>query len=472
MNATPRTRFAPSPTGALHLGNARTALFNWLLARAEGGEFVLRLEDTDAERSTAEHAEALGADLRWLGLDWDAGPDRDDGRGPYRQSERSDVYSQYYARLREKGKVYPCYCTSEELEASRRAQRARGEPPRYAGRCRHLTDADRAAFEAEGRPATLRFRVEPGEVAFDDLVRGPQSFQGEEIGDFIIARSDGTPAFFFVNAVDDALMGVTRVLRGEDHLTNTPRQLMILDALGLPAPEYGHISLLVGDDGAPLSKRNGSASLAELREAGYFPEAVVNHLARLGHHDPDDDGRLLALDELAGRFGSAHLVRSPARHDPAQLDHWNAEAIHHADPERLWAWLAPALETPVPAERRDEWLAAVQPNLAERADGEAWARVCFGEPETSEAAAEAIQAADPALWGAAETALDAHGADFSAVSGAVKAETGLKGKGLFLPLRAALTGRTSGPELGPLLALIGTEAARHRLRAAAQRGMG
>ncbi|MFP4616175.1 MAG: glutamate--tRNA ligase [Thiohalorhabdus sp.] len=458
------TRFAPSPTGAMHLGNARTALFNWLLAHSAGGRFVLRLEDTDRERSTPEHAEALLEDLRWLGLEWDAGPGAEDEHGPYAQSERGAVYAGYYEKLEAAGKAYPCYCTSEELEAVRRAQRARGEPPRYPGRCRNLTAADRERLEAEGREATLRFRVEPGEIAFDDLVRGRQVFQGEEIGDFIIRRSDGTPSFFFTNAVDDALMGVNRVLRGEDHLTNTPRQLLLLEELGLPAPTYGHINLMVGFDGAPLSKRNGSRSVAELREAGYFPEAVNNYLARLGHHM--ETGELLALPDLAAHFHAEGLSRSPAKFDVEQLDHWNKEAVHHAAPGRLWPWVAPALETAVPEDVRQDWLAAVQPNLERPADAEQWARACFGEVEPSEEAKAEIQGADPALWEGAEAALQEHGTDFAAVLESIKGSTGLKGKKLFKPLRAALTGRTFGPELGPLLPLMGQERALARIQAA------
>ncbi|MEF8794142.1 glutamate--tRNA ligase [Thiohalorhabdus sp.] len=457
------TRFAPSPTGPIHLGNARTALFNWLLARAAGGRFVLRVEDTDAERSRPEHAEALMTDLRWLGLAWDAGPDRSDIAGPYHQSQRLPYYSEYYARLEADGRAYPCYCTPEELEAARRAQRARGEAPRYPGRCRNLSAADRERLAAEGREPTLRFRVEAGEIAFGDLVRGPQTFRGEEIGDFIIRRSDGTPAFFFVNAVDDALMGVNRVLRGEDHLANTPRQLLILEALGLEAPLYGHISLLTGFEGGPLSKRGGSLSVTELREAGYLPAAVTNYLARLGHHL--ESGELFGLDGLAEHFAVDRLSRAPARFDPEQLDHWHHEAIQAAPLDELWDWLAPALTTEVPPERREEWLAAVQPNLERVADGEDWARVCFGEVAPDDAAAEVLAQADPALWPAAERALAEHGTDAKAVTEAVKAETGLKGKQLFKPLRAAVTGRASGPELGALLPLIGTDKALARIRA-------
>src|SRR6516162_1489436 len=278
------TRFAPSPTGELHLGNARTALFNELLARRAGGRFLLRIEDTDTERSQEAHTAALMADLRWLGIDWDAGPDREDPRGPYRQSQRAPLYARYFAELERRAVVYPCFCTALELELSRRAQLAAGQPPRYAGTCRDLAAVECERRSAAGLSATLRFRVPAGErVSFVDFVHGPQSFSSDDIGDFVVRRADGSAAFFFSYAVDDATMGVTAALRGEDHLTNTPRQLLILAALGLPAPAYGHVALILGADGAPLSKRHGAVSVREYRERGYQPHALLNHLFRLGH---------------------------------------------------------------------------------------------------------------------------------------------------------------------------------------------
>ena len=274
----------------MHLGNARTALFNFLLAKATGGRFVLRVEDTDVERGDDSFLATQLDDLRWLGLDWDAGPGREDARGPYRQSARGELYDAHYARLVESGVAYPCYCSPAELEVSRRTQLAAGRPPRYEGTCRDLDEAGRARHAAAGRRPSLRFRVPVGQrVAFDDLVRGRQEFATDDIGDFVIRRADGVPVFFFCNALDDALMAITHVLRGEDHVANTPRQLLLLEALGLPAPAYGHLPLLLGADGAPLSKRRGSASVGDLRDAGYLPEAVSNYLLRLGHAGAPDD---------------------------------------------------------------------------------------------------------------------------------------------------------------------------------------
>ena len=312
------TRFAPSPTGELHLGNARTALFNQLLARRAGGRFLLRIEDTDSERSHDAHTQGLMADLRWLGIEWDAGPDREDNRGPYRQSQRAALYTRELAALERAGALYPCFCTTLELSLSRRAQLAAGRPPRYAGTCRELAEAERARRVAAGEPATLRFRVPAGErIEFLDLVHGPQSFLSDDLSDFVVRRADGSAAFFFSNAVDDARMGVTLVLRGEDHLTNTPRQLLILAALALPPPAYGHVALLVGADGAPLSKRHGARSVREYRERGYLPAAIRNHLFRLGHSTPLHG--LLTPEEMARAFDPAHLGRAPARRSARRL---------------------------------------------------------------------------------------------------------------------------------------------------------
>src|SRR3984957_7277184 len=240
------TRFAPSPSGELHIGNARTALFNFLLARRAGGRFVLRIEDTDAARSSEAIIRSLQQDMRWLGLNWDAGPDCEDDRGPYRQSQRVALYARHFVSLAQRDQVYECYCTALELELSRKSQLAAGKPPRYAGTCRHLSPQQRVAKRALGLSPTLRFRVPAGElVEFVDLVHGPQRFLSDDIGDFIVRRADGSAAFFFSNAVDDAAMGITHVVRGEDHLTNSPRQILVLRALGLPVPHYGHMALVV-----------------------------------------------------------------------------------------------------------------------------------------------------------------------------------------------------------------------------------
>src|SRR5262252_5455141 len=457
------TRFAPSPTGELHLGNARTALFNYLLARQSGGRFLLRIEDTDAERSQDAHTAALMADLRWLGMEWDAGPDREDACGPYRQSERAPLYARYFAALERAGAVYSCFCTPLELELTRRAQLASGRPPRYAGTCRDLTLAERAAREAQGLPATLRFRVPAGErIEFHDFVHGAQSFVSDDIGDFVVRRADGSAAFFFSNAIDDASQGVTLTLRGEDHLANTPRQLLILAALALPPPQYGHVPLILGADGAPLSKRHGAVSVREYRERGYLPAALLNHLFRLGHAPARHD--LLTTEEMARAFAPEHLGRAPARFDEAQLSVWQKTAVHQLTPQAARAWLAPVLPAGLEERAVSAFVAAVLPNLVLPADARPWLEIVFGGPPPLEAAAaEAVRAAGAGYFSAAAAAAARDGADLPAIAGAVRAATGRKGAELYMPLRAALTGRAHGPELAPLLKAMPAGQARARL---------
>jgi nondiscriminating glutamyl-tRNA synthetase len=457
------TRFAPSPTGELHLGNARTALFNFLLARREAGRFLLRVEDTDAERSSEKNTEALITDLRWLGMGWDAGPDHEDAKGPYRQSQRGAAYTRYFAELQERQAVYPCFCTPLELEASRRAQLASGRPPRYAGTCRDLSPEQRQKKSLGGTAPTTRFRVPSGQhVEFVDFVHGPQSFLSDDIGDFVVRRADGTAAFFFCNAVDDADMGITHVLRGEDHLTNTPRQLMILAALGLRAPSYGHVSLIVGSDGAPLSKRHGATSVREYRERGYLPQAMTNHLFRLGHSTPEHG--FLSLQEMARAFDSTHLGRAPARFDEQQLHVWQKEAVHRLSTEEALRWLGPIVPAGLDAEALRAFIAAVLPNLVLPGDARAWVNIVFGElPQLAPAEQQLVLEAGKSYFAAAAQAAAEHGNDLPAIANAVRAATGRKGAALYMPLRAALTGVAHGPELAPLLKAMPPGKARERL---------
>jgi nondiscriminating glutamyl-tRNA synthetase len=457
------TRFAPSPTGELHLGNARTALFNFLLARHQKGRFLLRIEDTDTERSRGQHTDALITDLRWLGIDWDAGPDREDAKGPYRQSQRGALYARYFDRLEHKGAVYPCFCSQLELEVSRRAQLAAGRPPRYAGTCRDLSAEQRAKRRQEGVAPTTRFRVPTGRrIEFVDFVHGPQSFLSDDIGDFVVRRADGSAAFFFCNAVDDADMGVTQVLRGEDHLTNTPRQLMILEALELPAPSYGHVSLIVGSDGSPLSKRHGATSVREYRERGYLPEAMTNHLFRLGHSSSEHG--FLSLEEMAAKFDSAHLGRAPARFDEQQLHMWQKEAVHRLTPDQAIRWLGGTLPAGLDPAAVAAFIAAVLPNLVLPEDARAWVDIVFGAPPALEPADERLVIeAGKGYFAAAAAAAASSGNDLPAIAGAVRAATGKKGAALYMPLRVALTGRAHGPELAPLLRAMPPGKARERL---------
>jgi glutamyl-tRNA synthetase len=452
------TRFAPSPSGEMHLGNARMALFNFLLARAHGGRFVLRVEDTDAARTRESFLEALYTDLRWLALHWDEGPDCGGPHGPYRQSERASVYAHYFERLEHSGCAYPCFCSARELELARRAQLAAGRPPRYAGTCSALSAAERAERAAQGRRPSLRFRVVPGQrLAFHDLVHGLQEFRTEDIGDFVIRREDGTAAFFFCNAIDDALMRVSHVLRGDDHLSNTPRQRLLLQALALPVPAYGHVSLLLGPDGTPLSKRLGAMSLRTLREQGYAPLALCNHLFRLGHSTPLHAS--LELAQMAEAFDLAHLQRAPAQFDLAQLRHWQREWVHALSPAQARAWLAPLLPPGMDEAAVDAFIDAVRPNVVLPEDARLWQQIVFGEALSyEEPALAAARAAGPAFFSAAAQAVHER-ADLGALRGA----TGARGAAFFMPLRAALTGRLHGPELAPLLAAMPAERVRSRL---------
>jgi len=469
----PRTRFAPSPTGFLHLGNVRTALFNFLAARKLGGEFVLRSEDTDAERSREEYLEAMLTDLAWMGLSWSAGPGHDDELGPYRQSARSEIYARHFAKLEAAGHTYPCFCSQPELAMARKAQVAAGKPPRYPGTCRNLSAAERASRAASGQPATLRFRVgDDDTVRFQDLARGPQRFAVSDIGDFIIRRSDGTPSFFFSNAVDDALMEITHVLRGEDHLSNTPRQILLLGALELPVPRYGHISLVVSPDGTPLSKRHGSTGLRELRSLGYLPEAICNHLARLGH--AYDEPGFMSVEALATGFSMERLGRSPARHDEAQLRHWQKEALQVADDEEFETWLL-GDESPVREElgalldkrRGPAFAKLIRDNVEIAGDAPHWALQLLSEPmPVTASAGEVLKSCDVRIIETALELIDAYPENFSALAKAIRERTGYAGRALFMPLRAALTGDTHGPEMARVYPFLGRDSVRARLEQA------
>jgi nondiscriminating glutamyl-tRNA synthetase len=457
------TRFAPSPSGNLHLGNARTALFSYLLARRAGGRFVLRIEDTDATRSSETFCRNLQEDLIWLGLEWDAGPGREDDRGPYRQSQRVALYAQHFVTLEHTHRVYECFCTPLELEVSRKTQLAAGRPPRYAGTCRELTPAQRSAKRAAGLVPTLRFRVPQGErIEFTDFVRGPQSVLSDDIGDFIVRRADGSAAFFFSNAVDDAAMGITHVLRAEDHLTNSPRQILVLRALGLPVPHYGHMSLVVGADGAKLSKRHGATTVREYREQGFTAAAICNHLFRLGHSSPENG--LLDLPAMARAFDPAHLGRAPAHFDAAQLRVWQKESVQQMSDLQVQTWLGSQIPEGLDEASRAAFVEAVRPNVILPGDAGEWRAIVFGNPPGLGAAEQAvIDEAGTAFFTAATAAAAATPRDFRAIAAATGAAMGRKGKALYQPLRVALTGLTHGPELAPLLRAMPEGSAQARL---------
>jgi len=498
-----KSRFCPSPTGLMHLGNARTALFNALIAKANKGSFLLRIEDTDKTRSTEEYVEGLFKDLEWMGLHWQD--------GPHYQSKRQATYDEYYQKLEKEELAFPCFCTDAELAMQRKAQLSAGQPPRYSGKCYGLSKDEIQAKVDQGLKPTLRFHIpEDQTIEFDDLVRGPQTFNSKDIGDFIIRRADGSASFMFCNAVDDALMEVTHALRGEDHLTNTPRQILILKALKLTPPTYGHIPLIVAPDGTPLSKRHGSRSIQELREAGYLPEAVINYLARLGHYYTDND--LMSLDVLAAKFSNESLGRSPARFDENQLKYWQKQAVLVMDDENYWTWLGAPVHELVPKDSIPKFIETVRANTLFPIEGLKWARIFFSEDleygteelqiltdsgeELFNAVLEAL--AGPEKKSIKEITLDLSrdlgrtimgmkegmskrsgrftklmdpeikaqaevGLDYSALVKHVASATGIKGKALYQPLRIALTTQKHGPEMEPMIELIGMEKVRARI---------
>jgi glutamyl-tRNA synthetase len=466
------TRFAPSPTGRLHLGNARTAFFSQLAAQAAGGRFVLRIEDTDAERSDPALIARLLEDLRWLGLDWDEGPDRGGPHAPYLQSARAALHARAIETLKSAGRVYPCFCTPEELKLARRAQLAAGRPPRYAGTCAGLAEDEVRRRLAQGRAAALRFRVPAGRtIAFEDLVHGPQRFESDDIGDFVIARADGSASFFLGNALDDAQMEVTLVLRGDDHLANTPRQLLLLEALGLAAPQYGHLPLLLASSGAPLSKREGVAGLGELHERGFLPAAITNYLLRLGHAGAPDGW--LEPAGMSRHFRLETVSRSAAHFDEAQLLHWQREAVRHAATDTLLAWLGERLGPLGERSQRERFVAVARGNLLFPADADALLRIVIaGDIAPAGDAAAILSEAGAAFYEQAIASFAGARGDFAAWTRTLVSATGRRGAQLFMPLRVALTGTTHGPELAPLVELMGHDLVAARLGAAARRASG
>jgi len=458
-----KTRFCPSPTGLMHLGNVRTALFNDLLAKSANGQFLLRIEDTDRERSDERYTKALMEDLVWLGLNWQEGPQHDQGNGPYHQSERQSIYNDYYQRLVTADYAYPCFCSEEELALQRKIQRSAGRPPRYPETCRNLTAEQRDEKISQGIKPTLRFSVPKNEtIAFDYLVRGHQQFDSNDIGDFIIRRADGTPPFLFCNAIDDALMGVTHALRGEDHITNTPRQLMVLKALGLQGPIYGHIALIVGNDGSPLSKRHGSRSIEALRKDGYLASAIVNYIARLGHYYGHDD--LLSLQRLAEQFCIESLAKSPAKFNVEQLLYWQKHAVAKLDDRGFWLWIGEDLQKRVPKTLSELFVATVKPNVQFPKDVAHWIDLLFSADfELNSEQRALFNGVSPGYFKEAVSFIASHGCCYSALIAHLKSTLNIKGKALFMPLRIALTGESHGPELEKILKILGEDEVKRRL---------
>ncbi len=441
------TRFAPSPTGRLHVGNIRTALHNWLLARQRGGRFLLRIDDTDSERSREEYVEAIRADLAWLGLH----PD-----GEERQSARFASYEAAFEKLRGEGRVYPCYETPQELELRRKVLLGRGLPPIYDRGALELTDEERAEKEAAGERPHWRFKLDhDAPIEWDDGIRGAQHFDPKQISDPVIRRGDGSWLYLLPSAIDDIAMGVTDVLRGEDHVSNTAAQIQMFHALGAEAPRFAHEALLVGSEGK-LSKRMGSLGIDSFREAGIEPRALVALLARLGTSDPVDPS--LDADALAASFDLAHFGRAPAKFDEAELHRLNAAVVHGLAYSQVSARL--------PEGMGEAGWEAVRPNLSHVGEAAEWWRIVTGPidvPTLDTDDSDYLALASVVLAG---LAWDDN--PWKALTGALKEQTGRKGKALFLPLRLALTGMDHGPDMAALLPLIGKDEALLRLQASSR----
>ena len=469
---TVRCRFAPAPSGSIHVGNARSALFSWLYARHHEGVFVLRVEDTDASRVTEEAYRGVVEDLRWLGLDWDEGPDVGGPYGPYRQSERLDIYREMTDRLLEGGHAYRCFCTPEELEERRKAALARGEPPGYDGRCRTRTAEEIASFEAEGRPFAIRFFMPEREWVVDDLVKGEVRWAARDLRDFVIVRSDATPVFLLAVAVDDMLMKVTHVVRGDDLLASAPRNAAVIEALGGSPPAYAHLPQVLGPDSKPLSKRHGATSVASFREQGFLPEALVNYLALLGWAK-DDHTTFLDRDELVEAFDLAHVSHNPAVFDTQKLEWMNNHYIQSLDEDELAARCVPFL-TSEGLSVDPALLRRAMPLVRERmktlSEAPALLRFLFTDDVVPSGKAPELigKAPEGYLKGAAE-ALDAlEGWDtqqIQAVMDQLASEAGLSRTKGWQPIRAAATGSNVSPPLPESLALLGKERTVSRLRA-------
>ena len=473
-NKKARVRFAPSPTGELHIGNARTALFNWLFARHHNGTFVLRVEDTDEARSDIVFQNNLYEDLKWLGLEWDEGPVKDGAYGPYRQSERLDIYKRHLISLMENNLVYPCYCTQEELEEERQNLILSKHMPRYMGKCRKLTHAEKNEKKNEGRVPSFRFKIEPQVIEFEDIIRGILRFDSEAIGDFIIMRSNGMPAYNFAVVIDDHLMDITHVIRGEDHLSNTALQLLLYKAFGYNPPVFAHHSLIFGKDRTKLSKRHGSVSVGEFRKKGILPEALLNYLGILGTSYPNAQ-ELLSREELIKHFSIEKASKSGAVFDEDKL-HWlNAIYIRSTETRDLFLQLKPFIESAgYDISGVDEkWLIKiidlVKTDLVSLSDIGNHLDIFFDDKyKLTDEAKEIIKNDENSnvvrlFMEYLKNNNAEAGILYSDALKYVKKQTNKKGKDLFMPIRAALTGKTTGPELDKIFSILGKDVALKRL---------
>lgn len=477
-----RVRFAPSPTGLLHIGGARTAIYNWAFARHHGGTFILRIDDTDPERSTTENTLAILRALRWLGLDWDEGPDAGGDKGPYFQTQRSDTYARALVSLRDGGHAYPCFCSAVELKSKRDSARAKGGYAGYDRTCRKLSPPEAAARVDAGEPHVWRISVpeDRGDVSFTDAVRGELSFPPAAVDDFVLVRTDGTPTYNYATVVDDALMEITHVIRGDDHLSNTPRQILVFEALDHDVPTFAHLSMILGADGKRLSKRHGAASVEAYRDEGFLPEALLNYLTLLGF-SLDGDTTVFSSEQLIAGFELERVSKNAAIFDPEKLEWLNGVYMRELAPEVFTERIAPllidaGLLSASDAEARRDWLVILAPLVSERIkrldEVVPMVAFLFEHSVVIDDAARAKALGDESVLAAVRACIEALSAlesfDHGSIEAALRAvpeATGLKPKAVFQAVRVAVTGTTVSPPLFESLELLGRERTLERLRA-------
>lgn len=475
-----RVRYAPSPTGFLHIGNARTALFNYLFARHNGGDFIIRIEDTDTARNVEGGEASQLKFLQWLGMDWDESIDKDGGFGPYRQSERAEIYNPIIEKLLAEDKAYRCYMTSEELEAEREAQLARGEMPRYGGQHAHLTEEEEAALIAEGREPSIRIRVPKDKTyTFNDMVKGEVSFDSNGIGDWVIVKKDGIPTYNFAVAIDDHFMEITHVIRGDDHISNTPKQMMVYEALGYDIPTFGHMTLIVNEDRKKLSKRDGSIIqfIEQYHDLGYLPEALFNFIGLLGW-SPEGEEEIFSKEQFIEMFDEKRLSKSPAFFDKQKLAWINNQYMKTKDLDTVFEMTLPHMEkagliSNSPTEAELAWAKSLvslyQQQMSYAGEIVELSELFFKDELTlDEEATEVVNGEQvPELVKALTAQLEAletfDAASIKAAIKAVQKETGIKGKNLFMPIRVMVSGQTHGPELPNTMELLGKEKVIQRL---------
>ncbi|AEM72875.1 glutamate--tRNA ligase [Caldicellulosiruptor acetigenus] len=468
-----RTRFAPSPTGHLHIGGARTALFNYLFAKRYGGKFILRIEDTDLERSSIESEKVIIESLRWLGIEWDEGVEVGGPHGPYRSTERVDIYKKYVDVLFEKGYAYYCYCTEEDLESQRQELLSKGQMPRYLGKCRNLTEEQKRRFEQEGRKPTVRFKVPEGvKIVVHDLVRGDVEFMSDDIGDFVIVKSDGIPTYNFAVVIDDHLMKISHVIRGEEHLSNTPRQILIYNALGFELPQFAHVSLILGKDRTKMSKRHGSTWVEQYKEQGYLKEGLINFLALLGWSPPEDK-EIFDMEYLIKNFSLERVSKNPAIFDIDKLNYINSQHIKLKSLDELTKMCIPYFVDAGyikedEAQSKFEWLKKIVKSVYEGLDYLSQIKDRVDIFFNNEVKIEEDEAKEVLKWEHVKDLINVFENKITQLNDLspeaikllfkeIQKETGYKGKNLFMPIRVVLTGKTHGPELVEIIEIVGKE---------------